>query len=169
MRTLAMRDELTGLANRRALEARIRAELGPDRRAHMALIDLDDFKGVNDRLGHNVGGRLLGAVAERLTGLVRPGDTVARLGGDEFAVHLPRTSAAVADRIVASMEQPLAVGPLVDVSAHLGLTAIAQGVETADQADALYRMGYRCGQGYLLGRPEESPAFTEAAALTAAK
>ncbi|WP_426514637.1 EAL domain-containing protein [Dactylosporangium sp. McL0621] len=58
---------------------------------------------------------------------------------------------------------------LVDVSVHLGLTAIAEGVETAGQADALYRMGYRYGQGYLFGRPEESPAFTEAAALTAAK
>nr|BFE61212.1 hypothetical protein GCM10020063_057380 [Dactylosporangium thailandense] len=115
VRTLAMRDELTGLANRRALEARIRAELGSGPRSHVALVDLDDFKAVNDRLGHAVGDRLLGAVAERLTGLVRPGDTVARLGGDEFAVHLPRTSAEVADRIVAgivaSLDQPLTAGP----------------------------------------------------------
>ncbi|WP_433219457.1 putative bifunctional diguanylate cyclase/phosphodiesterase [Dactylosporangium sp. CS-047395] len=108
VRTLALRDELTGLANRRALEARIRAELGPGPRAHIALIDLDDFKAVNDRLGHGVGDRLLTAVAARLTGLVRPGDTVARLGGDEFAVFMPRTAEGVADRIVASIVASLA-------------------------------------------------------------
>ncbi|MGI5239405.1 putative bifunctional diguanylate cyclase/phosphodiesterase [Dactylosporangium sp. CA-139066] len=115
VRTLALRDELTGLANRRALEARIRAELRGGPCAQVALIDLDDFKGVNDRLGHDVGDRLLAAVAQRLRRVVRPGDTVARLGGDEFAVLMPRTSAGVADRIaagiVASLEQPLTAGP----------------------------------------------------------
>ncbi|MFI5912386.1 putative bifunctional diguanylate cyclase/phosphodiesterase [Dactylosporangium sp. NPDC051541] len=113
VRTLAMRDELTGLANRRALEACIRAGLGSG--SHIALIDLDDFKAVNDRLGHGVGDRLLTAVAQRLTSLARPGDTVARLGGDEFAVYLPGTSSVVADRIVAgivaSLDRPLEAGP----------------------------------------------------------
>jgi len=107
---LAMRDDLTGLANRRALEERIRAEGD----AHVALIDLDDFKAVNDRLGHGVGDRLLAAVAARLAAVVRPGDTVARLDGDEFAVLMPRTPAEAADRlvagIVASLASPLTVG-----------------------------------------------------------
>ncbi|WP_433086817.1 putative bifunctional diguanylate cyclase/phosphodiesterase [Dactylosporangium sp. CA-052675] len=141
VRTLAMRDELTGLANRRALEARIRAELGTGPRSHVALIDLDDFKAVNDRLGHTVGDRLLRAVAERLTGLVRPGDTVARLGGDEFAVHLPRTSAEVADRIVAgivaSLDQPLTAGPhRLLMRASIG---IADDEDTADPFEPLRR------------------------------
>jgi diguanylate cyclase (GGDEF)-like protein len=113
VRTLALRDELTGLANRRVLEARIRAEAGGPL-AQVALIDLDDFKAVNDRLGHNVGDRLIAAVAQRLRRVVRPGDTVTRLGGDEFAVLMPRTSAEIADRlvagIVASLERPLEAG-----------------------------------------------------------
>ncbi|WP_433060781.1 putative bifunctional diguanylate cyclase/phosphodiesterase [Dactylosporangium sp. CS-033363] len=132
VRTLALRDELTGLANRRALEARIRAELGPGPRAHIALIDLDDFKAVNDRLGHGVGDRLLTAVAERLTGLVRPGDTVARLGGDEFAVFMPRTVEAVADGIMASIVASLA-RPL-DAGGHRLLMRASIGV--ADDAGA---------------------------------
>jgi diguanylate cyclase (GGDEF)-like protein len=141
VRTLAMRDELTGLANRRALAASIRAELGPGPRAQVAIVDLDDFKAVNDRLGHGVGDRLLTALAERLTGLVRPGDTVARLGGDEFAVLMPRTSAAVADRIVAgivaSLDRPLDAGPhRLLMRASIG---VADDADTADPFEPLRR------------------------------
>ncbi|GAA3287900.1 hypothetical protein GCM10020218_052400 [Dactylosporangium vinaceum] len=141
VRTLALRDELTGLANRRALEIAIRAGLGPGPRSHVALIDLDDFKGINDRLGHGVGDRLLTALAERLTGLVRPGDTVARLGGDEFALYLPRTSAAVADRIVAgivaSLDRPLDAGPhRLLMRASIG---VADDADTTDPFEPLRR------------------------------
>ncbi|GGM31863.1 hypothetical protein GCM10007977_036330 [Dactylosporangium sucinum] len=103
--TLAMRDELTGLANRRELEHRIRAALGTG--AEVALIDLDDFKGINDRLGHGVGDRLLVAVGERLTAAVAPGGTVARLGGDEFAVLLSASPAA----LVTVLSEPFVIGP----------------------------------------------------------
>jgi diguanylate cyclase (GGDEF)-like protein len=115
VRVLALCDELTGLANRRALEVRIRAEFGSAGRAHVALIDLDDFKAVNDRLGHDVGDGLIAALGKRLARVVRPGDTVARLGGDEFAVLMPRTTTTVADGvvagIVASLREPLQAGP----------------------------------------------------------
>ncbi|MEU0563250.1 bifunctional diguanylate cyclase/phosphodiesterase [Dactylosporangium sp. NPDC006015] len=102
---LAMLDDLTGLANRRELEARIRAAL--DTPATVALIDLDDFKGINDRLGHGVGDRLLIAVAERLRSVARPGDTVARLGGDEFALLLPGGDVAA---YAEALERPFQAG-----------------------------------------------------------
>jgi diguanylate cyclase (GGDEF)-like protein len=105
VRRLAMRDDLTGLANRRELEVRIRAALGSP--TTVALIDLDDFKAVNDRLGHGVGDRLLIAVAERLRSVARPGDTVARLGGDEFALLVPSGDVSV---FAEALEQPFMAG-----------------------------------------------------------
>jgi diguanylate cyclase (GGDEF)-like protein len=105
VRQLAMRDDLTGLANRRELELRIRAALGSP--TTVALIDLDDFKAINDRLGHGVGDRLLIAVAERLRSVARPGDTVARLGGDEFALLVPSGDVSV---FAAALDLPFQAG-----------------------------------------------------------
>ncbi|MEV0134622.1 bifunctional diguanylate cyclase/phosphodiesterase [Dactylosporangium sp. NPDC050688] len=105
VRRLAVRDDLTGLANRRELELRIRAALGSP--AKVALIDLDDFKAINDRLGHGVGDRLLIAVAERLRSVARPGDTVARLGGDEFALLVPSGDVSV---FAEALERPFVAG-----------------------------------------------------------
>jgi diguanylate cyclase (GGDEF)-like protein len=90
-------------------------------------IDLDTFKAVNDTFGHRIGDEVLTIVAQRLTGLLRPGDTVARLGGDEFAVlcddiadasHL----APIADRVNDAFRQPFDVttGP-VEVRASVGI------------------------------------------------
>ncbi|WP_433051626.1 putative bifunctional diguanylate cyclase/phosphodiesterase [Dactylosporangium sp. CS-033363] len=111
---LAMRDDLTGLPNRRLLEEMIRQELGRGGHPQVAFIDLDDFKGINDGLGHAVGDQLLAAVGRRLTGVLRPGDRVARLGGDEFAVLMPDTGPAAADALVgelaAALEQPVYAG-----------------------------------------------------------
>jgi diguanylate cyclase (GGDEF)-like protein len=90
-------------------------------------IDLDDFKEVNDRLGHAAGDELLVAVAGRLQRAVRPGDAVARLGGDEFAVLLRAvpdsgTSRVVAERIVVAMAEPVELmGEWVHVGASVGL------------------------------------------------
>lgn len=92
IRTLAFYDHLTRLPNRRLLMDRLHQALASSKRSqqHGALvfIDLDDFKGINDRYGHQVGDLLLQQVAGRLSAAVRETDTVARLGGDEFVIML---------------------------------------------------------------------------------
>ncbi|MEV4514056.1 bifunctional diguanylate cyclase/phosphodiesterase [Dactylosporangium sp. NPDC049525] len=132
VRRLAMRDDLTGLANRRELELRIRAALGSA--TTVALIDLDDFKAINDRLGHGVGDRLLVAVAERLRSVARPGDTVARLGGDEFALLL---ASGDVTGFADALDQPFVAG------AHRLLVRASIGVadceDTADPFEPLRR------------------------------
>lgn len=95
---LAHRDALTGLANRALLEDRLEQALSRARRrqslAAVLLVDLDGFKAINDRHGHDSGDAVLRAVAGRLRRSVREGDTVARLGGDEFIVLLEELQAA---------------------------------------------------------------------------
>ena len=86
-RELAAVDQLTGVLNRRGLFEQA-AELTGD--SQVAMADLDDFKAVNDRFGHDFGDRVLIAVARRLTGLCGPDAVVARTGGDEFVLLLPR-------------------------------------------------------------------------------
>ena len=110
----AMLDPLTGAANRRGFERALEVELERSaRRGHpcaLVIVDLDDFKLVNDRHGHGVGDEVLVMLAERLRDSVRSADTVARLGGEEFALLLPETSSvrgarrrrACAERVRAS-------------------------------------------------------------------
>lgn len=115
MRRLAHFDKLTGLPNRSLLEDRaqqslMRAERSNARVALMFL-DLDGFKQVNDRLGHEVGDRVLREAARRIQAAVRAVDTAARLGGDEFVVVLEQVRSEseiriVADRVVRSLSEP---------------------------------------------------------------
>lgn len=90
MRYRAHYDTLTGLTNRETFSDRVKNELlwrkGNEIPFHMAVLDLDDFKKINDTLGHQWGDNILKAIAARLQNCVRPFDTVARLGGDEFAI-----------------------------------------------------------------------------------
>jgi len=112
----ALRDPLTGLANRTLFADRLThaVQLRVHDRRPLAVIsvDLDDFKLVNDSLGHPAGDVVLSTVAERLLACVRPGDTVARLGGDEFAVLVEGDVDhvhAIAYRIIEAFEQPFVV------------------------------------------------------------
>jgi diguanylate cyclase (GGDEF)-like protein/PAS domain S-box-containing protein len=93
LRHLADHDPLTGLRNRRLFEHDLKLQVGRSHRygevAGLLVIDLDDFKAINDRYGHTVGDNTLRAVARALTRRLRATDLVARLGGDEFAVILP--------------------------------------------------------------------------------
>ncbi|NMF87525.1 GGDEF domain-containing protein [Aromatoleum petrolei] len=115
-------DELTGLPNRRFFNDRIKAVVARSMRnqARMALlyIDLDDFKQVNDSLGHASGDQLLQEVARRIQRCVRGTDTVARLGGDEFVVllddlHTPDDARGVADKIREAVSHPVDLGSCV--------------------------------------------------------
>lgn len=128
---LAFRDSLTGLPNRALFEDRFRISLAAARRTQallaVAMIDLNGFKSVNDRLGHAMGDELLRVVAARLQACVRANDTVARLGGDEFVVLLaPLSSRNEADAVVVRIREAV-VEPVVSgdfscqVSAAVGV------------------------------------------------
>jgi diguanylate cyclase (GGDEF)-like protein len=115
LRHQAHYDELTGLPNRRLLLDRLGQALGRHRgRVAVLFVDLDNFKVVNDSLGHAVGDRLLVAVAERVRSCLRPGDTAARLGGDEFVILLgdldcDSQAADVAAGVVEALRDPIGI------------------------------------------------------------
>jgi diguanylate cyclase (GGDEF)-like protein/PAS domain S-box-containing protein len=112
----ALHDALTGLPNRDLLRQRMEhATSVPGRGSHSVLyLDCDDFKRVNDALGHQAGDQYLAEVGGRLVACVRPEDTVARLGGDEFAILLENTGAEnavlAARRIIAALVAPVMIG-----------------------------------------------------------
>ena len=130
----AQHDDLTGLPNRRLLAERAAAALATSelRRVSCAVlaIDLDGFKDVNDRHGHEVGDAMLREIAARLTRVMRPQDTVARRGGDEFAVLVPDVGSMteverIAERLLQAVEQPRDRSPAsphaMKVSASIGI------------------------------------------------
>ncbi len=142
----AFHDALTGLANRalfrdRVTHALARAARDGGTSVAALFLDLDDFKAVNDSLGHAAGDQLLVAVAERVQHATRGGDTVARLGGDEFAVLVEDVTSdaaavAAAERIVASLAAPATVlGRAIRVNGSVGVARARAG----DGADALLR------------------------------
>jgi diguanylate cyclase (GGDEF)-like protein len=135
--TQASRDALTGLANRAAFTAALDAALAGLRRpVALLFLDLDDFKLVNDGLGHAAGDELLCRIADRLRAGVRAGDLCARLGGDEFAVLLgdDRDAAAVGQRLVELVATPVRLrGRLARVGASVGLAFTADAGTTGEQ------------------------------------
>jgi diguanylate cyclase (GGDEF)-like protein len=139
LRHQALHDPLTGMANRTLFQAKVRDALTAGcEGVGVLFIDLDDFKTVNDSLGHVVGDELLRAVAGRVADCIRPGDLAARLGGDEFAVlvqGMDDSGAAtmVASRIVDRLRQPFhVVGSEVMVRASIGIATGDGGEFDAD-------------------------------------
>jgi diguanylate cyclase (GGDEF)-like protein/PAS domain S-box-containing protein len=158
---LAFHDGLTGLANRTLIRDRLQHALARSRRGGgmvaVIYLDLDDFKEVNDRLGHAAGDQLLQAVSARLQPLLRPGDTFGRLGGDEFVVvsdRIPNDRAAlgIAERLASALTEPFEFNAArIEVTASIGV-ALGDADTDADRllanADrAMYAVKARGGSG----------------------
>ncbi len=136
MERMAFYDTLTNLANRRLFYDRLGQAVDHAQRSRhlsaLLYLDLDQFKRVNDTLGHEVGDVLLQEVSTRLTSCVRQEDTVARLGGDEFTVLLfdiktPSDASLVADKILNTLRQPLNIsGHQLVVTTSIGITIVPQ-------------------------------------------
>jgi diguanylate cyclase (GGDEF)-like protein len=164
LRRLSELDHLTGLANRLLFEQRLAQMLARPGAANRAfallLLDLDDFKVVNDRHGHAVGDFLLKAVAQRLREQLREADLPARLGGDEFAVLLEGTREAadavqIGQKIAAALSQPYDCGgqPL-EIGASVGVAVYPAHGLTVDElvraADHAMYGAKRQGSGTVL-------------------
>jgi len=163
-------DPLTGCLNHGAFQARLREELARAERTGgptaLVLLDLNDFKAVNDRFGHLTGDALLRTVAEVVRGAVRAYDQVGRWGGDEFALLLPDTDEPTARRVVgralgALGRAPLPGGSFASASAGLGLwrpgdtpTAL---VDRADRALLEAKQARRTGPAVARGAPAPVP------------
>jgi diguanylate cyclase (GGDEF)-like protein len=162
LRELALRDPLTVLANRAALYSHLVESLRRAREQRqpicLMLIDLDGFKSINDRLGHETGDRVLIEVADRLHAAVRRGDLVARLGGDEFvivmqALALPHDAERIAQALMSALAQSYAAHPSARIGASVGLASGGRGAEDADEllrrADAAMYAAKAAGRGAL--------------------
>ncbi len=130
---LSLRDPLTGLANRRHFRAMLERELDAvarvGRSALLLMVDIDHFKAINDRYGHQAGDQVLQAVAASLALNIRPMDTVARFGGEEFSVVLPNCDTthghSLAERLRQGVEAlTIRVGPMTTVRATVSVGGV---------------------------------------------
>ena len=175
---LAERDALTGAANRRTFQLHLERVLDGhelrerDQISAVLFIDIDDFKVVNDTLGHAAGDALLQAVTERLAGSVRDGDLVARLGGDEFAILTTdapdlKRALAMAERLTRELRAPYLLGAQhVTVSASIGIASARDHTESAADvvrnADVAMYMAKANGKaGYAVFDPGMHAAIRE--------
>ena len=157
----SLTDSLTGLANRRALEARLR---NPSTASTLIIVDIDRFKPVNDRFGHDVGDHVLRRIGQILRDCVRPGDLAARLGGDEFILVLDTADVDVATRRGHEVRDRIRAAPWDEVHPRLAVAA-SVGVACGEQSEtelyraadeALYeakRAGGACVRTYQGGSP----------------
>lgn len=153
-RHLAYHDGLTGLPNRNLLQDRFHQAISQAKRHHkplaLLLLDLDEFKRVNDKLGHDSGDKLLQAVALRLTKIIRGGDTACRYGGDEFVIMLPeidstKIATALVVKIGGCLSKPYIIdGHKIYMDVSIGIAVYPRDGQTFNhlmkQADtAMYR------------------------------
>jgi diguanylate cyclase (GGDEF)-like protein/PAS domain S-box-containing protein len=165
LRQQALYDTLTGLANRAFFHERLRHAIKlrheEGRATGLLYIDLDDFKAINDRWGHDLGDEVLREVGKRIEQSVRPGDTAARLGGDEFAVVLteplaPEEAVGVAERLLKEIGRPMdsGSGPLY-MSASVGIAFGDHDETLLKEADiAMYRAKAHPDVGYAFFDPD---------------
>ncbi len=175
-RQMAHYDLLTGLPNR-ALNLKLFSELldgpwpeagSPGSKLTVFCLDLDGFKGVNDRFGHAAGDAVLVAVADRLRASVRDSDFVCRIGGDEFVILLPNITdgeaAAVARRIISRVSEPFEFAPTARVGASIGLASAPRDGVTADEllsaADRAMYEAKRRGKGGFVIHASEAEMVT---------
>jgi diguanylate cyclase (GGDEF)-like protein/PAS domain S-box-containing protein len=179
----AFHDPLTDLANRALFTERVAAALvrrgdSSTETVAVLLLDLDDFKTVNDSLGHAAGDELLIAVAARLRSCVRPGDTLARLAGDEFAILLDdlddeRAAVAVAKRVGARLEAPFEIEEMeiavrASIGISLGQTPDARPDDLMRDADvAMYEAKARGKGGFQVFEPHMRHAVVKRMELKA--
>ena len=145
----AFHDTLTGLPNRALFRNRVEHALAAQRRNALPVtvlfLDIDDFKYVNDSLGHAAGDDVLQELARRLDDSMRPADTAARIGGDEFALLLHETeselqSVEIAQRLMAALAQPIALaGRDLALATSVGIAFSDQGMVSPRDADELLR------------------------------
>lgn len=168
LRALAFHDYLTGLPNRVLMEGRLEVGLQRIQRRPrslwLAMVDLDDFKRVNDTWGHAAGDEVLRIVARRLQSALRQGDTVARLGGDEFVLIIEdegeQSAREIASRLLAAFEAPVPVGgEAVRIGLSIGLARAVAGRdrpgELIRRADAaMYRAKSAGKHGWAVDSPE---------------
>ncbi|HEY2209250.1 MAG TPA: EAL domain-containing protein [Gaiellaceae bacterium] len=165
LRQLALYDPMTGLANRAFFHERLRHAIklrhDDGHATGLLYIDLDNFKGINDRWGHDLGDDVLKEIGRRIEQSVRPGDTAARLGGDEFTVVLtepvtPDDAVGVAERLLGEIARPLesGTGPLY-TSASIGIAFGGDDQTLLREADiAMYRAKAHPDLGYAFFDPE---------------
>ena len=165
---LAFRDPVTDLGNRRAFDDRLfeQSQRPTDGEAgSLLIIDVDEFKAVNDTLGHAEGDRLLRAIASAITATVRGHDFAARVGGDEFAVLLPRTGTDDARTIADRIRAAVSASTDLPVTVSIGVTALTADIRGAVlMADAALYEAKGAGRDRIVARApsQRAPTSSEA-------
>jgi diguanylate cyclase (GGDEF)-like protein/PAS domain S-box-containing protein len=165
LRRQALHDALTGLPNRASLDEHLRATVGAGERTALLLMDLDQFKEVNDALGHGVGDRLLVALSHRLETLLRP-VFVARLGGDEFAIVLSgpdvdeMSARATAETVCSAVSAPFTIDEVrLQTNVSVGIALVPDHATDADElirrADVAMYVAKRAATGPAVYRADQ--------------
>jgi len=180
LKYLAQYDPLTDLPNRNLLYERLEQALISHRHENkylaLMLMDLDDFKEINDTMGHQTGDLLLQEAGRRLQATLSNKDTVARLGGDEFGVLLPgmneESASLVASKLLKALEPPFVIGELtVDVRASIGIALFPKHGDDKDtlfrRADVAMYLAKQSASSYAIYSPERDSYSPERLALMA--